>query len=663
MTAMIYDHQKTIVGNLIAQLTADTEVQKLLAYSLGRVLLNQAKATEIAIERQVLPEHEHICDWLTAAVKNGEPWLRTVDEQDRPKKLMKFGTVEAITKEADKAMMKFAQKNRGLKIADGDEELAHELADGWYVVRLLTPAALDRESGQMQHCIGQGGYDDRLNDDDYAYYSLRDPFGKPHTTMEVNVPTGVPLQMQGKQNEEPIPEYLDRMLEFMKVAGIVPVQLPHTSRWVFDEDHKRHDISNLPDGVTLVGNVTVMLKEMSFPKRVAVTGDLRIMASEIDRMPEVFLVGGSYRIGNSELRHKPIHLKVGGDIWVSASRCEVAETVDLGGKLSIAKSHVSRLPRGLSDKNSVLLTECESLKNFDGLAVLGQLSLTKMPAGIVLPDGLKLGSLEIVDTEFPEYPANITVTADVDLHRTGLAKLPDGLVVHGSLDVSGNPIDRLPKGLGVASHLTFSKTGVCTLPGDLMVGGSVIACDTPLGSLGKLREVNGRLGIARTNIEELPDGLRVQLDLDAVESRLKTIGSGVRIGGSLYITKTDVTALPDDIVVEEGLDASYSSLRALPDGFETRGKVRLEGSDLRTLPEGFHAWDDVNIAHTPISEFPAGVVIDGDLKCTGTKLRKLADDTVVNGNVEHPLGNSIFPRPMERMMLNMARGTRRQAIG
>jgi hypothetical protein len=576
---------------------------------------------------------------------------------------MKFGSVEAITKEADKAMLKFAQKNRGLRIADGDEQLAHELADGWYVVRLMTPTALDRESGEMQHCIGQGGYDDKLNDSGYAYYSLRDPFGKPHATMEVNALKGVSLQIQGKQNQEPIPEYYDRMLEFMKTADIVPVQTDPVSRWVFDTDHKRHDIAYLPDGVTLVGSVSIMVKQISLPKHLTVTGDLKITASDIAKMPDVISVGGTYRVGNSELRTVPSHLKVGGDISISTSRCEVAETVELGGTLSIAKSHVSRLPRGLSDKNNVDVRECESLKDFDNLTVLGLLALTRMPTGIVLPDGLKLACLEIIETEFPEYPEHIEVTGYVDLHKTGLTKLPDGLVVHGSLDISENPIDRLPKGLRVGSHLTFRRTEVSVLPDDLMVGGSIIASDTPLGSLGKLREVNGQLGIARTHIEALPDGLRVRLDLDAVESRLKTIGSGVHVAGSLYITKTDVTHLPDDIVVEEGLDASYSSLQALPDGFETRGKVRLEGSDLRALPEGFRAWDDVNIAHTPISVFPVGVVIDGDLKCTGTKLRKLADDTIVNGDVEHPLGNSIFPRPMERMMLNMARGTRGQAIG
>ncbi|MCV9963664.1 hypothetical protein OIU34_17325 [Pararhizobium sp. BT-229] len=657
---MFYDHNKTTIGNLITELTHDATVQKLLAYSLGRVLLNEAKAIHGVLDLDVLPEYEHIRDWLLATVKNGEKWLESVDAHGRPKKLMKFGSIDAIVREADKAMMKFAQKSRQVRIADGDEQVAHELSDGWYVVRLLTPTALDRESGEMQHCIGQGGYDDKLNDPAYAYYSLRDPFGKAHATMEVSVPKGVPLQMQGKQNDEPIPEYFDRMLEFMKTVGIVPVQLTPESRWVFDEDHKRHDIENLPDGVTLVGSVSVMLKKMSFPKRVAVRGDLKITASDIACMPEELHVGGEYRVGNSQLRTTPRFLKVGGDIGISASRCEVAETVDAGGKLFVAKSHVSRLPCGLVAKNRVLLDQCDELTNLENLTSLDHLFLTRMPPNIRLPDGLQLGSLEIVETEFSTYPSNVTVKRDVDLYKTGLEKLPDGLVVHGCLDVSGNPLGELPEGLRVGDHLTFSKTQVSRLPEDFAVGGSIIASDTPLTSLGKLREVNGRLEISRTQIEELPDGLHVRMDLDAVESRLKTIGSGVRVGKTLYITKTDVTELPADIVVEEGLDASYSSLRSLPDGFETQGEIRLEGSDLRALPEGFHAWGNLNISHTPITEFPAGVVIDGDLKCTGTRLRKLAEDTVVNGDVEHPLGNSIFLRPMERMMLNMARNARKQ---
>ena len=661
--SMFYDHNKTIVANFISQLTRDETVQKLLAYSLGRVLLNQEKSTPGVLDLDVTPEDEHIRDWLLAAVRNGEKWLESVDAQGRPRKLMKFGSKAQIVQEADKAMRKFAQKNRELQLAEGDEELVHEFGDGWYVVRLITPRSLDRESGEMQHCIGQGGYDDKVADRlNFAYYSLRSPFGKAHATMEVNVPKGVPLQLRGKQNEEPIPEYFDRMLEFMKVVGIVPVQLSAMSKWVFDTDHKRHDIEKLPENITLIGSVSVMWKDIEFPKRLTVLGDLRITDSTVLRSPEELVVGGDYRVKDSCLHTAPDFLKVGGAVgWVSSYCGKIARRVSLGGRLSITKSQVSSLPIGLDGKNQLFLTDCKHIADLDGVAALDALHLTRMPANIRLPDGLEVGSLEIYETELSSYPSNIHIKGDVDLVSTGLTELPNGLIVHGGLDVSMNPLTALPEGLRVGGHLCFSKTKVDKFPEDFGAGGSVIAHDTPLSSLGALREVNGALSIARTMVEFIPDDMKVALDLDASESRLKLIGCGVYVGRALHISKTDVTVLPADIVVRGGLEASYSSLQALPDGFETEGDLRLEGSDLRSLPEGFRVSGNMNISYTPISEFPFGVVIEGDLKCSGTRLRRLADDTVVNGDVEHPLGNSIFPRPLERMMMNVARKARKQA--
>lgn len=660
---MFYDHNKTIVANFISHLTGDETVQKLLAYSLGRVLLKQVKSTRGTLDLDVTPEDEHIRDWLLAAVRNGEEWLENVDALGRPRKLMKFGSKAQIVQEADKAMRIFAQKNREVQLAEGDEELVHEFDDGWYVVRLTSPRSLDRESGEMQHCIGQGGYDakvvDRLN---YAYYSLRSPFGKAHATMEVSVPEGMPMQLQGKQNEEPIPEYFDRMLEFMKVAGIVPVQLHVMSKWVFDTDHKRHDIGNLPEDVILIGNLDLMFKEISLPKRMTVLGDLRIRDSVVDRMPEELFVGGEFRVRDSTLRTAPAVLTVRGVVGIVGSNCDkIAEKISLRGRLAITRSSVSSLPLGLVAKNELHLTECKHIIDLDGLTSLDYLSLTRMPSNIRLPDGLEVGSLGIFETELSSYPSNILVKGDVDLMSAGLTELPDGLIVHGSLDVSKNPLAALPEGLRVGSHLCFSGTQVDKLPNDFAFGGSLIAHDTPLASLGTLREVNGGLSIARTMVDHIPDDLKVTLDLDASESRLKSIGRGVYVGRALHITKTDVTELPDDIVVRGGLEASYSSLRELPDGFETEGDLRLEGSDLRSLPEGFRASGNVNITYTPISEFPAGVIIEGDLKCSGTRLRRLADDTVVKGDVEHPLGNNLFPRPLERMMMNVARNVRKQA--
>lgn len=655
MSAMLYDHQKTIVANIIAQLTPDTAVQTLLAYSLGRVLLNQAKATEKPVEREVLPEYEHICDWLTAAIANGEQWLSAVDEQNRPKKLMKFGSLAAIIKEADKAMMKFAQKSRGLSIADGDEELAHQLDDGWYVVRLLTPAALDRESGAMQHCIGQGAYDERLNGYEYAYYSLRDPFGKPHATIELSISSGTNIQMQGKQNNEPLPEYIDRMAIFMKSAGFIPKQLSRESRWVFDTDGKRHDILSMPDGIVLSSSLSVIGLKIDFPRRMTVRGDLRVEGCEITRIPEDLTVEGTYRLRETKVVGKPKILRA---IQVSVRECEcdeIADVVEVHMAFDVQKTNVARLPRGLVSKNDVQLVECPKLNDLTGLVAAHHLKLARMPANVRLPDGLTVESLEITETEFSSYPSNIKVKHDVDIVQAGMIALPDGLAVNGSLDISGNPIAELPQGLRVDGHFTFSGTRVEALTDDLHVARSITASSTPLRSLGGVREVFGRLSVDGTLIERLPDGLRVHLELDASKSKLKEIGSGVFVGQSLFIAKTDVVELPSDIVIGCGLDASYSSLRSLPEGFEVAGDLRLEGSDLRSLPEGFRAHGEVNISETPITEFPAGVVIEGDLKCYGTKLTRVASDTVVKGDVMHPLGDRLFPRPMERLMANMSR--------
>ncbi len=164
----------------------------------------------------------HITDWLKAAVGNDEAWLKHLDDRGRPKKLMKFSSMEDITKEANKAMLKAAQRFSAVKLVEGDEELYAELQDGFYVVRLLTPAALDRESAQMQHCIGNGGYDKALANPDNLYLSLRDKHGKAHATLEVN--DGKLIQLQGKQNTVPVDKYLDVLVPFLKsiCSGIYP---------------------------------------------------------------------------------------------------------------------------------------------------------------------------------------------------------------------------------------------------------------------------------------------------------------------------------------------------------------------------------------------------------------------------------------------------------
>jgi hypothetical protein len=148
----------------------------------------------------------HIADWLKAAVANKAPWLSKLDEKGRPKKLLKFGTLEAIAAGADKAMRRHNQNARRSELAV-DAEIAYmELADGYRLVRLMSTEALDAESLEMQHCIGHGGYDDKLADPSVVFLSLRDATNKAHATLEIE--NGIIRQLSGKQNAYPDPKYL-----------------------------------------------------------------------------------------------------------------------------------------------------------------------------------------------------------------------------------------------------------------------------------------------------------------------------------------------------------------------------------------------------------------------------------------------------------------------
>ncbi|WP_247774315.1 hypothetical protein [Bradyrhizobium sp. 192] len=126
----------------------------------------------------------HVADWIEAARVNNEEWLQRCDEQGRPLKLLKIGSLAQAIAEADKAMRRFAFNAAAAPHIDGEgEESVMTFADGSRIVRLLTPAALDRESAMMGHCVGQGAYDAAVKDRSRIIYSLRDAKNKAHVTL------------------------------------------------------------------------------------------------------------------------------------------------------------------------------------------------------------------------------------------------------------------------------------------------------------------------------------------------------------------------------------------------------------------------------------------------------------------------------------------------
>lgn len=80
--------------------------------------------------------------------------------------------------------------------------------DGATLQRLLTAAQLEAEGVIMGHCVGRGGYWQKVRDQESVILSYRDPEGKPQATIEVETYPAEPLvqgdihvlQVQGPDN-------------------------------------------------------------------------------------------------------------------------------------------------------------------------------------------------------------------------------------------------------------------------------------------------------------------------------------------------------------------------------------------------------------------------------------------------------------------------------
>jgi len=110
-------------------------------------------------------------------------------------------------------------------------KVVFEFGDGWTIQELTTQDQFVAESAVMQHCVGQKGpdgcwyYDAKLAGDYFNIYSLRDPQGKPHATIEEDIITNlsrmprVVEQIRGKQNARPKLEYLARVFAWFRATA------------------------------------------------------------------------------------------------------------------------------------------------------------------------------------------------------------------------------------------------------------------------------------------------------------------------------------------------------------------------------------------------------------------------------------------------------------
>lgn len=635
-----------IIASFIGALSSDLEVQKLLAYSLGRVL---SKTEPDDYSPTTRPEHfpaaRHIADWIAAAIANDEPWLSNVDDLGRPKKLLKFSTLEAITKEADKAMLRYAQKSRDVKLRDGDEELVMELADGFYMVRLLTPAALDRESGEMQHCIGNGGYDDRLSEAGVRYLSLRGPGGKAHATLEVD--NGRVLQLQGKQNTRPIREYLERIAPFLRREKLVMAEKRSEGQFIFVDDYRVVDAWDLSDCTEVIGDLNRMDAEMKLPKKLRVHGSVAFTKSSFpDGFPEEIEADGHISISGCRPFTLPRRIVAGGNVTIQDCFVEGdIEHFEAGERVSFRHSSIEKLPAHFRFGGFLNLSKT-GIRSLEGLSFVdGNLDVSNT-AIETLPEGIRItGSLNANSSRLREYPSSAVIGGDVDVSHTSITSIP-AVVVNGDLNITSTGVTAIPDGLSVKSlvanglrleafsskvtikgdlDLSYSEV---RLPDGLTVGGIMTLLCADIGPLPanlKACRINGRHAL----ISSIGPGLIVMGNLDICSTRVATLPGDMQVWGDIYARQTPIDKLPQGFSCEGYLDLTQTLLVELPDGMRVGGSLILHANEIEDLPEDLNVGKDLVITHTDITFIPEsteiGRALRSDLPHLDTGMRRYSE--------------------------------------
>lgn len=148
-------------------------------------------------------------------------------------------------------------------------EILHRFPDGWTVRHLNTPEEFADEGEEMGHCLGDEegyGHHHRSDDGSRIFLSLRDHKNLPHATMELspshwqrgdeisqNRGVGAPghpsewkpqigsnsaiKQFYGKEDNYPLPEYQNRMSEWLEPKGVSMEWEENPEAGLWQENH------------------------------------------------------------------------------------------------------------------------------------------------------------------------------------------------------------------------------------------------------------------------------------------------------------------------------------------------------------------------------------------------------------------------------------------
>lgn len=502
----------------------DERLLALMMMSVGRVLINASITTgKDAIFDAPSSKLGHVHDWLKAAIVNDAPWLSKVDDQKRPRKLMKFSTLDGIVAEADKDMLKIASRIGRSCDREGDVETFCELSDGYSMVRLLTPHALDRESHLMQHCIGHGSYDHRLEMENSHFLSLRDRFGNPHATIDID--DGVIEQISGKQNRLPSRKYLPYVTEFLRKHPEFPAKVGDGwDDYVIDANGEFHELSSLPP--TLRRDGDLYLEE---------------------------------KMESGELVPTPFHIEATGEVTVNIENfLEPIKSISCrrlkmtGGLRSLDGATVINGDGATGPLEELTLIDMADLKALpESLRCMGNISLratglTQLPVSLFDAASTTPKGLDISMSPIASIGCVTTVNGHFLAAGSGLAEIPPSLRVNGKMDISGTKATF--KGNVVVAQELNAKKSETTLSSRLKTGSGATFSDSVI-TFGERFICGGRLDLARSEILRMPNVLVCTGELvmrDVICARLPLVLRAKK----LVLSGNEVSVIDGDVKVD-----------------------------------------------------------------------------------------------------------------
>lgn len=153
-------------------------------------------------------------------------------------------TIESAYEESRRWHLNLAnQKSISDYKDDPDEKNVIYRHENFKIVNITKNHDLQIEGAKMGHCVGGGGYYNRLSNN-YKILSVRDEKNEPHATMELD---GFKLkQIKGKQNKTPIDKYI-----------------PIIVLWIIDKHldvSECNDFLNFPEEFTIDGQLYELVK-------------------------------------------------------------------------------------------------------------------------------------------------------------------------------------------------------------------------------------------------------------------------------------------------------------------------------------------------------------------------------------------------------------------